>query len=123
MTNVSEILLLENDLLIANEVEDTLRQAGFTRVHIGGNCSYALDWLAKNTPLLAIVDPQMADGRCREVFDVLRKRKVPFVVYSHDYISTLERHDARGGQWVLKPAANEVLLRVMDIAIASAQAH
>lgn len=114
-----EVLILENDLLVANEVEDVLRHAGFSNVHIGGNCRYALTWLATKTPVMAIVDPQLTDGRCREVFEVLRERRVPFVVYSHDYLSTVERHNARGGQWVLKPAAKEVLARVIDVAVAT----
>ncbi len=119
MSSEIEVLILENDLLVANEVEEVLRRAGFSNLHLGGNCQYALTWLKANTPVIAIVDPQLTDGRCREVFEILRERQVPFVVYSHDYLSTVERHHARGGQWVLKPAAKEVLARVIDVALAS----
>jgi DNA-binding response OmpR family regulator len=119
MENKTRVLLLENDLLIAHEVEHCLRQAGFIDVHVGGNCTYAMTWLATHTPALAIVDPHLADGRCREVFELLRSKSVPFIVYAHDYVTTIKRHDARGGQWVLKPASREVLLRAVDTAFSS----
>jgi hypothetical protein len=56
-------------------------------------------------------------GSC-EVFAVLRRRRVPFVAYSADYQSASIIHGARGGQWLLKPAHPELLLRAVDIAVA-----
>jgi DNA-binding NtrC family response regulator len=120
MTAIADevVLIIENDLIVALEIEQVLRTGGFCHFHIGGNCTYALSWLADHSPIVCIIDAHSSDGGSCEVFAVLRRRRVPFVAYSADYQSASKIHGARGGQWLLKPAHPELLLRAVDIAVA-----
>ncbi len=113
------VLIIENDLLVALEIERVLRTAGFCHFHIGGNCSYALSWLTNNSPDVCIIDAHSRDRGSCEVFAVLRQRRLPFVAYSEDYQFASVTHGARGGQWLLKPAHPKLLVRAVDIALAS----
>ncbi len=53
------ILLLEDEPLIAIDVEDLLHRAGWTDVATFSSCNDADEWLKANTPTLAIVDPHL----------------------------------------------------------------
>ena len=121
MTAIADavVLIIENDLIVSLEIERVLRTAGFCHFHIGGNCSYALSWLADHSPTVCIIDAHSSDRGSCEVFAVLRQRRLPFVAYSADYQSASVTHGARGGQWLLKPAHPELLVRAVDIALAS----
>jgi ActR/RegA family two-component response regulator len=108
-TMEASVLLLENDLIVAHQVEGILRHIGLSDISLGGSCEYALTWLASRTPTIAIVDPRLKDGRCGEVFEILRRRGVGFIAFGDDLVTAVERNNAVGGRWVAKPANVDVL--------------
>jgi ActR/RegA family two-component response regulator len=108
-TMEASVLLLEKDLIVARQIEGILRHIGLSDISLGGSCQYALTWLASRTPTIAIVDPHLKDGRCGEVFEILRKRGVGFIVFGDDHVTAVERNNAVGGRWVAKPANVDVL--------------
>lgn len=78
------VLLLEDEVIIAIDIEDMLREHGAVIGASIDNCAEALIWLSNNKPDIAIVDPRLKDGSCGRVVHQLIARNIPFVVYSGD---------------------------------------
>ena len=104
------VLILEDEAIIAVDLQDELQDAGYS---IGGtftNCADALSWLATNTPDVAVLDTVLKDAHCGEVARELAERKVPFLIYSghrEDRELLAEFHDVR---WIEKPVPPSVLI-------------
>jgi DNA-binding response OmpR family regulator len=105
------VLLLEDQPLIALDVEDLLESAGHPHVRHLVSCADAEGWLEANTPRFAILDPQLEDGFCTEVARILTERQVPFIVYSGDLEGAEEEGSPfQNGEWLFKPARPEDLV-------------
>ena len=76
------ILLLEDEALIALDVEKTLADAELGKATSVASCAGALHWLENNTPDVAIIDIFLRDGECDEVAEILVKRGVPLIIHS-----------------------------------------
>ncbi len=106
-------MLVEDEALIALDLQDALQDAGY---RIGGpfsTCSAALDWLRTFTPSVAILDAVVRDGPCREIAHELTRRAVPFLVYS----GHREREGALawgGAPWIEKPVGSSALVEACD---------
>ncbi|MBX5183433.1 response regulator [Rhizobium sp. NZLR5] len=79
---LGHVLVLENEPLISLDTEQMLKDFGASAVTTFDTGADALDWLASNTPDLAIVDPRLNDGVCADLGERLVAAQVPFVVYS-----------------------------------------
>jgi len=109
------ILILEDEALIALDVETTLNDIEAGCVTSFASCADALKWLAENTPDIAIIDIFLRDGECMEVADILVERGVPFVVHSARRKVTHESHRIfLKGIWVPKPAVPNDLARTVE---------
>lgn len=78
------VLLLEDEAIIAIDIEDMLRDEGALIGASIDNCADALVWLSDSQPDFAIVDPRLKDGSCGPVVHKLIERNIPFIVYSGD---------------------------------------
>ena len=76
------ILVLEDQALIAIYVEELLHQAGFRTVNTLSSCSAAAEWLQSHTPGLAIIETRLRDGQCDAVAQMLESRGVPYLVHT-----------------------------------------
>jgi DNA-binding response OmpR family regulator len=76
------VLVLEDEALIAFNLQDELQDAGYAVAGPFTTCSAALKWLQTGTPQTAILDAALKDGPCREVALELSRRGVPFLIYS-----------------------------------------
>lgn len=104
MSELPVALLLEDEPLIAMDVEQALENAGFKPVTFG-NCHAAEEWLAVNRPNVAILDITLPDGPCTGIGEVLTARKVPFIVHSGELRGSSHVHDVfRTAPWMGKPA-------------------
>lgn len=116
------ILLLEDEMLIAIDVEDSLQTGGFTQLKSFNRCDQAIVYLANATPDAALIDLHLQDGISREVVGILHQRGVPFVVYSGMPCSPEEHGEIYlEGQWLQKPASPEQLVAAMEECLASTQ--
>lgn len=113
MTNKPLALLLEDELLIAVDVEMAFSQAGFSVV-IFSRCTGAEEWLQRNTPRVAVIDVSLIDGPCTKAATLLVERNVPFLVH------TARRRPAddvapvfNAGTWLEKPADVEQIAAVV----------
>jgi DNA-binding response OmpR family regulator len=108
MTASPLVLILEDETMIAMMVEDELVDAGFRTAGPFATCSNALSWLSTNTPDLAVLDTQLQDGSCQGIALELRRRGIPFVVYSG--ATNTDMTELAGAPWVEKPAPGKALL-------------
>lgn len=115
MSRPEKILLLEDEILIALDVEYALEGAGFTRLNSFSRCDQAIFYLQDTTPDAALVDLHLQDGISREVVSILHERGVPFVVYS-GMPCLPEEHGQiyLEGQWLQKPATPEQLVAAIN---------
>src|SRR5215211_6466578 len=75
-------LILEDEAIIALNLQDELQDAGFG---VGGPftaCQDALAWLRAQTPDVAVLDTVLKDGPCVDVAVELARKGVPFLSYS-----------------------------------------
>lgn len=76
----SSILIVEDELLIAMDLEQMLADMGFIGIVSKPTCAEVETWLATNTPTFAILDIHLQEGSCEAVAEDLAKRGVPFIV-------------------------------------------
>src|SRR5687767_6668596 len=80
--NRAVVLLVEDEALIAIDLQDEFQDAGFRVAGPFTTCSDALAWLATNRPDVAVLDAVLRDGSCVSIANELGRRAVPFLVYS-----------------------------------------
>jgi DNA-binding response OmpR family regulator len=105
------VFVLEDEALIALNVQDELQDAGYEVAGPFSACSAALEWLRTTTPDVAILDTALKDGSCHGVALELTHRKVPFLIYSgfqEDRQLLSEFHHI---PWIEKPVPAAVLVQ------------
>lgn len=113
------VLVVDDEALIALDVESALREAGFA-VALAVSCSEAERFLADHTPAAAVLDVRLSDGESVGAASTLADRGVPFVVYSG--LRPEESNEAFShGVTVMKPAKPEELVRLVRELIAGQQ--
>jgi DNA-binding response OmpR family regulator len=104
------ILVLEDEALIALDLQEGLQDSTYRVAGPFTTCAEALSWLQTETPDAAILDTVLKDGPCRDIARALAARDVPFLIYSgHSQDKALlpEFHDVR---WIEKPVPPSVLI-------------
>ena len=77
-----QILVVEDEFLIAMELEQTLRRAGYQVVGPAPSLGTALELLRQVRPDAAVLDVNVGGERVTPVAEVLRAMAVPFVLAS-----------------------------------------
>lgn len=109
------ILLVENEPLIAMDVEAMLRAAGFEDVVHVVSSGEALEWLDRFEAGVVILDLIVRDGPTAPVAERLRARGAPFLVYSG--LSRAEIDDAAVFDdviWLSKPCTQSELVNALE---------
>ncbi|CAN7620373.1 response regulator [Devosia sp. LjRoot3] len=105
-------MLLEDEPLIAMEVEFGLREAGFD-VDIVATCAEAIEWLEVCCPDAVIVDIVLRDGPCHAVVERLAADHIAFIVHSADLPAMHAGTPFEHGIWVNKPTASPDLIEAV----------
>jgi DNA-binding response OmpR family regulator len=105
------VLILEDEALIALNLQDELQDAGYRIAGPFTTCAAALEWLQTATPDTAILDAALKDGPCREIALELSRREVRFLIYSghHEDRQLLAEFDHV--TWIEKPVPSSVLVQ------------
>jgi DNA-binding response OmpR family regulator len=90
-------------------LEASLGEAGIPVAGVFATNAGALGWLARNTPELALLDVMLKDGTCIELAIALKRRGVPFAVYSGLPVSGDYPSELQGVPWLEKPVSRETL--------------
>jgi len=102
-------LILEDQALIGLALEASLEEAGFDVAGPFDHSSDALKWLIERTPDLALVDVLVRDGTCISVARELRRKKVPYAIYSGLKPPQPVAPEFEDVPWLQKPVSREQL--------------
>jgi DNA-binding NtrC family response regulator len=105
------ILVIEDESLIAMNVEYSLKEAGAATVTIASSLAQAQTALMKGSYDAAVVDFRLPDGDANVLIDALSGREIPVVVTTGD---SFVRADLRKKVAMLrKPYSDRDLIKVM----------
>ena len=108
------ILILEDEALIAINLQDELQDSGYAVAGPFTTCSAALEWLGTATPAMAILDATLNDGSCSNVAAELSRRKVPFLIYSGHQENQHLLAELQHATWIEKPAPATALVQACE---------
>ncbi len=112
MNRSPQILVVEDEFLIAMELDMTLRSAGYQVLGPVLNVSAALELLQTERPDAAVLDVNLAGEWVTPVAEMLRAMFVPFILASGYGASDLHAEPAlRDAVNVGKPPRSELLLK------------
>lgn len=104
------ILVVEDDPLLAMDLEWTLKQAGFAVIGPAITTEEAFDLLREHTPDLTVLDLNLGSEMAFPVADHLANAAIPFLILSgHSRWMVPVQHRSR--PFVQKPCAAATLLR------------
>jgi DNA-binding response OmpR family regulator len=104
------VLVLEDEVLIALNLQDELQETGHEVSGPFTTCSAALEWLQTATPDVAILDATLNDGSCHGVAVELSRREVPFLIYSGHHKDRELLAEFHHLTWIEKPVPPAVLI-------------
>lgn len=117
LSQLFNVLHVEDEVLIALDVESILVEAGVKRVTRVGTCSDALLAIECRRPDAVILDLEVHDGSTAGVAELLRSRSIPFIVYSGSANDGLARSYV-GAVFLDKPSTDAALVAALGTAIA-----
>jgi DNA-binding response OmpR family regulator len=106
----SHVLILEDEALIALDLQDVFQDEGYKVAGPFTTCADALSWLQTTTPATAILDTALKDGSCREIALELTRREVPFLIYSGYHEDSQLVTEFHHVTWIEKPVPSSVLV-------------
>ena len=104
------VLLAEDEAIIAIELDDSLREAGFAVAGPFATCAQAEAWLETGEPDAAILDHALKDGPCDGLVRELSRRAVPTIVFTGHDAPPARPADLSRARWVTKPMPFAALL-------------
>ena len=118
-----KILIVEDDGIIAEDLNSLLYEKGYTIIGVAHNGSDALDILANRTPDLALLDINLGNGISGlDVAKVIHEKfKIPYIfLTSFDDEQTLEQAQSFGPYgYIVKPYQERTLLTTIKTALAN----
>lgn len=109
------VLLVENEALIALDLEGMLLSAGVAKVHHTVSSRDALNWLAAAKADLAILDLFVSDGSSAPVAERLRDLGTPYVIHSgHTHDSAPDAAAFGDAIWLSKPCTQSELVQAIE---------
>jgi DNA-binding response OmpR family regulator len=108
------VLILEDEAIIAMDLEATLTDAGFDIVGNFQTCAAGIEWLGSNHADVAIMDMSLHDGDCDEVARRLVEKGIPFVVFSGSSPESVAVDPVLlTGCWLEKPAPGATIVEAV----------
>lgn len=112
------MLILEDEAIIAMDVEGILTDAGFDVMAALSTCAAAMNWLLANKADVAIIDLDLLDGSSNRVARRLKELGIPFVVFSgsSQKNETIDSIFLTGG-WLEKPSPSDRIIAAVKQAV------
>ncbi len=112
------VLIIEDELLIAMNLESWLREAGAARVEVVHRLSSARDALNMESSFdVAVLDLMLADGDASPLTKVLRQLGIPFVITTGDASALAGSELTPSAAILVKPFPESELLAALRRAI------
>jgi len=110
MTGSKRILILEDEPLIAMDLEDLLVTKGYTVIGPYATVADAIDSLDRTQPQMALLDVYLYNGMSFDVARELKRRGIRFAFMTGLVMSDLLPPDLQGSPIILKPYNEKELL-------------
>jgi hypothetical protein len=95
-----------------------LAEMGARRIIALDTCAGAVAQIELEQPSFAVLDPRVKDGYCYPVVHSLKKRHVPFIIYSGDPVgATMEDSAFENAVWLMKPTTPGSLASAVEQAV------
>jgi two-component system, response regulator PdtaR len=112
------VLVVEDELLIAMDLEQLLRRHGWRVLGPAATVAGALRLLAGETPDVALLDVNLGSEPVTPVAEALRARGVPFVLASAYHVPAQAAAALAGAPNIGKPTGERRLLAALARAVA-----
>jgi CheY-like chemotaxis protein len=113
---VLKVLIVEDDLMMADMVEMLLADSGYAVCGIARTVAEAVALAQRHRPDLAVIDVRLADGDLgTEIAGHLDPLGRPGILYATGNISTVMLSAAEGHACLTKPYRSPDLLRSLEI--------
>ena len=112
------VLLVEDQLLIALDVEDMLRAIGVKTTYPASSADEGLQILSSTPPGIAILDINLGIGTSIPIADALAERKIPFIFATGYSDSALLPERLKSVPIVRKPYSEVALKSALSQALA-----
>jgi PAS domain S-box-containing protein len=103
------VLIVEDEALVALEIEHTLHRAGFAIAGLASRTEAAIRIVEDDGCEAAVIDLRLADGTSSRIAQVLANKSIPFAVltaYSREQLP----EELRSAPYIHKPLKGEVLV-------------
>jgi CheY-like chemotaxis protein len=107
-------LIIEDEPLVAMSLEDWLQEAGYEVCGPLGSTRETLAWLELNSPRAAILDIGLKHGLGHEVARELKRRNIPFLIYSGVPFESGLSPEFRDVPWIEKAQGRAALLQAVS---------
>ena len=104
------VLVAEDEAIIAIDLEDSLRAAGFAVAGPFATNAQAEVWLETGRPDVACLDHELRDGSCDALVRALAGRGVPALIFTGHEAGREPLSELSTATWVTKPVAFSTLL-------------
>ena len=108
----ADVLIVEDDPIIALDFEDTILSLGVKSVRSAGSGATALDLIATRAPAFALLDVGLAREKSFAVAEKLASLKIPFAFVT-GYDADKVPQEFAGRPRLPKPCSSEALLIVL----------
>jgi two-component SAPR family response regulator len=105
----NDVLIVEDDAIIALDFEDTIRGFGVKAVRSAGNVARALELIGERVPDFALLDVALASEKSFAVAERLQAMKIPFVFISGYGSKVVLPPGLRDTPMLPKPCTTDVL--------------
>src|SRR3954462_10536878 len=109
----ARVLVVEDEFVIALEVEFLLRDFGYEVLGPVPSVARALELLGRERPDAALLDLNLPDGTAVPVAELLASMRVPFVLVTAYAPSQIEAPALRGVPHLGKPVGHDALQRML----------
>jgi DNA-binding NtrC family response regulator len=110
--SAKKILIVEDSYPIAESMSRAIAEVGFTTVGLVDTADRAMRKIEQDVPDGVLLDVSLREGSAVALANVLRRRKVPFVVvsaYAHDTLPT----ELRQAPYLAKPMSEVELIETV----------
>ena len=105
----NDVLIVEDDAIIALDFEDTILGFGVKTVRTASNVARALELIADRAPDFALLDVGLASGKSFDVAERLQTMQIPFVFISGYGSKVVLPPALRDTPMLPKPCTTDVL--------------
>ena len=117
------VLLAENEVVIALDLELMLQRLGCTVCQVTGSIDQTLQQLQEDRPDAVILNPRLHDGIALPVAEVLRQEQIPFVLIKDGLDDAASETAWKEAPRLRRPFGSSRLTEVLTAALASTTRH